>query len=221
MADSDTNAKSIQENLIKTRIGLDLSERMKEKKVEKGHEDEDTFPIIIEFNINFPGGSTLARLLTLSAFLRTNPNAGGKAAAEIESARRRLLAMHGGDYEEFEEEIAKTFSPVDRIAVSNSLWTENYAFGSLHRRTINDLAGIAFSEKAGRGSKKVVKPLIYKIWLDHDIKANLFESCRTIKSDAARAAFAAAGGRRHRRRQEAPSFSDKKDARAFGRPDAP
>ncbi len=75
----------------------------------------------------------------------------------------------------------------DKVAASKSLWTDNYVFASLTAGTIASL--VKLTSNVGR----TAFPLVYKVWLDHPIARCVYTSERTIKCDAVRAAFAAAG----------------------------
>jgi serine protease AprX len=79
------------------------------------------------------------------------------------------------------------FGPNDELRIAASLWTANYVFGKLSPDTISRLPNSM--AQGPKGSQ----PLIYKIWLDQNIERCVFESVRTVKCDAAKAAFAASG----------------------------
>jgi subtilisin family serine protease len=82
------------------------------------------------------------------------------------------------------------------VAVSKSLWTDNYVFASLSLTAIQCLSEWTLlisgdPEDSNSCDKKV--PLIYKIWRDHRIARCVYTSVKTIKCDAAWATFAAFG----------------------------
>lgn len=74
------------------------------------------------------------------------------------------------------------------VDVEKSRYNDQYLFAYLSRADIERLAD-SLSDRL-RGSKG--RP-IYKLWLDFEVEPQLTESVRTIKADAARAAFAAGG----------------------------
>ncbi|RXT25150.1 peptidase S8 [Rhizobium leguminosarum] len=193
---------NIQENLVKTRIGGDLSSFM------KGKTDPPTgigkakhFDVIIEFNRDFPGGVTTARQLLFEAFLLYLDRIG--ATDESNSLRRFGMSPPLGMpavSEDSKLDLSQMFSNGSRIA-AKSLWTDSYAFATLTREAIDRLSSWTMPQKdddknkgeTKSGSKNKKTPLVYKIWCDHKIKRCVYESVRTIKCDAAHASFAASG----------------------------
>ncbi|MCW1407696.1 S8 family peptidase [Rhizobium sp. 1AS11] len=194
---------SIRENLVKTRIGGDLSSFMKgdpdhPKKVAKGPE---SFDVIIEFNRDFPGGVTAARQLLFEAYLLHLDRIG--ATDDSNNLRRFGMSAPLGMPavpEEVKFDLSQMFSNGSRIT-AKSLWTDSYAFATLTREAIDRLSSWTMpknddDENKGEtksGSKNKKTPLVYKIWCDHKIKRCVYESVRTIKCDAAHASFAASG----------------------------
>ncbi|MBY5635059.1 S8 family peptidase [Rhizobium leguminosarum] len=206
------SADSIRENLVKTRIGGDLSSVMKgdpdrPKKVARGLE---SFDVVIEFNRDFPGGVTAARQLLFEAYLLHLDRIG--ATDESNNLRRFGMSAPLGMPavpEEIKLELSQMFSNGSRIA-AKSLWTDSYVFATLTREAIGRLSTWVMSRKdddektdgdgkktKGKaepsGSKRKDIPLVYKIWHDHEIYRCVYESVRTIKGDAAQASFAASG----------------------------
>lgn len=193
---------SIRENLVKTRIGGDLSSVMKgdpdrPKKISKAPE---SFDVVIEFNRDFPGGVTAARQFLFEAYLLHLDRIG--ATDESNNLRRFGMAPPLGMpqvSEAIKLGLSQIFSTGSRIA-SKSLWTDSYVFASLTREAIGRLSTWVMprsddektkSEAEESGSKQI--PLVYKIWHDHEIYRCVYESVRTIKGDAAQASFAASG----------------------------
>jgi subtilisin family serine protease len=69
-------------------------------------------------------------------------------------------------------------------------FTDQYLFASLTRDQIYALLEDDTTERSGEESPS---GSIYKVWLDHDVHAQLTESVSVIKADAARVAFEANG----------------------------
>lgn len=190
---------SIRENLVKTRIGGDLSSVMKgdpdrPKKISKAPE---SFDVVIEFNRDFPGGVTAARQFLFEAYLLHLDRIG--ATDESNNLRRFGMAPPLGMpqvSEAIKLGLSQIFSTGSRIA-SKSLWTDSYVFASLTREAIGRLSTWVMprsdDEKTKGDGKQRDIPLVYKIWHDHEIYRCVYESVRTIKGDAAQASFAASG----------------------------
>ncbi|MBY5780032.1 S8 family peptidase [Rhizobium leguminosarum] len=193
---------NIQENLVKTRIGGDLSSFMKGKTdPPKGIGKAKQFDVIIEFNRDFPGGGTAARQLLFEAFLLYLNRIG--ATDESNNLWRFGMSPPLGMpavSEDSKLDLSQIFSNGSRIA-AKSLWTDSYAFATLTREAIDRLSSWTMPKKdddenkgeTKGGSKNKKTPLVYKIWCDHEIKRCVYESVRTIKCDAAHASFAASG----------------------------
>ncbi|MGO8464884.1 S8 family peptidase [Rhizobium leguminosarum] len=193
---------NIQENLVKTRIGGDLSSFMKGKTdPPKGIGKAKHFDVIIEFNRDFPGGVTAARQLLFEAYLLHLDRIG--ATDDSNNLRRFGISAPLGMPavpEEIRLDLSQIFSNGSRIA-AKSLWTDSYAFATLTREAIDRLSSWTMPQKdddknkgeTKSGSKNKKTPLVYKIWCDHQIKRCVYESVRTIKCDAAHASFAASG----------------------------
>ncbi|MGO7956116.1 S8 family peptidase [Rhizobium leguminosarum] len=193
---------NIQENLVKTRIGGDLSSFMKGKTdPPKGIGKAKHFDVIIEFNRDFPGGGTAARQLLFEAFLLYLNRIG--ATDESNNLWRFGMSPPLGMpavSEESKLDLSQIFSNGSRIA-AKSLWTDSYAFATLTREAIDRLSSWTMPKKdddenkgeTKSGSKNKKISLVYKIWCDHEIKRCVYESVRTIKCDAAHASFAASG----------------------------
>jgi hypothetical protein len=182
----------VQMALAKTRIAPDLLSELSTVKTHvaatppEGREAEakPLIAVIIEMNAGFPKGVGAARALLLDAFLKQQAAAGVKVP-EAGLARQSLV---GRGRQSLLSVIGPLFDPADKIAVANSLFTDNYLFGEFTVETINRLAPLAID--TGGGAKK--SP-IYKLWKDHTVEPLVFETTRTIKCDAARAAFGCEG----------------------------
>ncbi len=198
--------RNIQLVLAKTRIAPDLLQAMaaqsapppKKSRSRKGAAlaiaAENQQPaaaapgidVIIEFNRSFPGGAEAARRLLIAAYAKAkNPEHPlDIIPLEHQSAFALLFAIPTPP------DIARPnlhFEPNDELRIAASLWTANYVFGKLSPDTISRLPNCV-TEGPNRS-----EPLIYKIWLDQNIERCIFESVRTVKCDAAKAAFAASG----------------------------
>jgi serine protease AprX len=182
----------IQVAMVKTRIAPDLLSELPAPKppepalaleAARG-EAKPRIPVIIEMNASFPKGVGAARAMLLRAFLKQQASAGVKIP-ESAQAHRALVGVHAP---KLPADTGPLFDPADRIAVTNSLFTDNYLFGEFTLDTINRLAPLTID--TGGGVK--VSP-IYKLWRDHSVTPLVFESVKTIKVDAARAAFGCAG----------------------------
>ncbi|HYZ61487.1 MAG TPA: S8 family peptidase [Acetobacteraceae bacterium] len=177
---SDEGSRRVRNVLRKTRVGLDLLAAMRPEAPKAPvtraarAEPPRSFPVIIEPNAMFPGGSRRARLVLFAIYLSSAPGTEAPSWLVDEIRRVRLPS-------EIERE--PPFATGDMLDIEKSLYTDNYAFGELKPETVENLAGIQIDGV----------PLIHKIWADHRIERCVFESVRTTKCDAARAAFAAAG----------------------------
>lgn len=184
---------SIQRTLTKTRIAPDLLATMgvaRKKLTVKAAPPTSTFGVIIEFNRNFPGGISTARLTLLAAYERAL-NAADLAA--IPEEYRAALAARRPQYDDL---LVKAFGPNDTIAIQKSMWTDNFVFAKLSLPTIEKLSDWMLSvttngKDRARSEKRI--PIIYKIWRDHKISRCVYDTVRTIKCDAARITFAATG----------------------------
>ncbi|WP_312162631.1 S8 family serine peptidase [Phenylobacterium sp.] len=168
---ADSTPKAIRENFAKTRVALDLLAVL----------GDDPQRVIIEFNANFPGGQTAARALLLS----------------------RLLGLEPFDYDDILRPSWAVAAPMlanvelrepprigrEEMELFNSLLTESYLFTSLDKERVLALAQLT---AAVPGTEQDVN-LVYRIWADPTLTPQVYVSRRTIKADAARAAFSAAG----------------------------
>lgn len=163
---------TIQRHLAKTRIASDLLTKLFKRDGTATAGDE-THDVIVEMNSEFPGGGKAAQHELINACRK-----GGERIFEPLPDDRPP-----GQVEPFSIALA----PGEKVATRKSLLTEGYVFARLSRRTILELVALTPEVDQARPL------LVYKIWLDHRIKRCVYMSVRTIKSDAARAAFAAAG----------------------------
>jgi subtilisin family serine protease len=82
---------------------------------------------------------------------------------------------------------APSFGPDDTLDLMNSFWTDHHLIGTLAAETIVGLAAWARTFPKGELSP------IYKVWSNHSLGGAIYESVRTVKCDAAQAAFHASG----------------------------
>lgn len=169
--------EQLQEKLAHSRIAADLVLKIKSSPDDKGR-----LHVIIEFNAEFPGGEGAARLLLLTHILQLRSYDYADILRPSWMAVSPLLAgvrLKG----EVPDIAAKD---IERF---NSMLTERYLFAELTRAQI-----FALSKLLGEGGGlKERTALVHKIWLDQEVTAQVNVSSRTIKSDAARAAFNSAG----------------------------
>ena len=198
MVDVTRSDDRIQKTLAKTGIGSDLIEAMQtrarapaavasaEAAVPTAAPKPDLFPVVIEMNTGFPGGAPRARAMLLKQFLKERPKTRVPDApqARHEVARLRVPTLPAAS--------TPLFAPEDQIAIANSLFTDHYLFGELTAATIDKLDLLSLARLGAAKTPLAAAPL-YKVWRDHTVKRSVFKSAQTIKCDAARAAFAAAG----------------------------
>ncbi len=162
----------VQKNLLRSRISNDLAGKLTQDD-QNAKAVNDRFKVIIECNQNFPGGLRSARDTLISAYLQT-PN--GRGVTYHPPGPEFVDAKSIG-------QLATLIDARDVFSVEKSLWTDSYIFAFLTKGTIDALSSWLFAKT----------PVIYKIWSDHQLHRCVYESSRTIKCDAARASFAAAG----------------------------
>ena len=146
----------------------------------------DLFSVIIEMNTGFPGGAKLARAMLLKQFLKER---GKTRVPEASLARHAFTRLR---VPPLPPELLPIFAPDDRLAIANSLFTDHYLFCDVSNETIGKLDALSIAG-AGKANKPANSAPLYKVWLDHPVSPLVFVSARTIKSDVARSAFAAAG----------------------------
>jgi serine protease AprX len=186
-------AEAIHANLAQARIAPDLQELMATPAAEALIGPPPSADVIIEFNANFPGGTRAARELLIEAY--------GKSAVVGPAQRATAFAGLGAmpatgpiqaPSPAWDLSVAGApfeFAADDQIHVWKSLQTEAYLFGNLAMATIVALADLS-ADNANTGERGWP---IHKIWQDHLVSTLVYESVRTIKGDAAKAAFGSAG----------------------------
>jgi serine protease AprX len=181
------DGNEIQNALIKTRIAPDLLGKLASSPSGPVTpvQAPARFAVIIEMYAAFPGGCRAARATLLRQYLKDRSSSRIPDAA---LARRSLVGLRSPTLPPGNTTApARLFDDHDELAIANSLFTENYLFGEMTQETINRLGDLLIDI----GGDKV--PPIHKIWLDHEVERFVFDSVRTVKCDAARATFAAAG----------------------------
>jgi subtilisin family serine protease len=188
-------AGDIQDILTKTRIAPDLLAGMDAARTTRAAKaavaKPPMFDVIIEFNRNFPGGISTARLTLLSAYEKAR-NTDELAGIVLTAYGPAFAAGRPRD----DAALVSAFGPDDRVAVRKSIWTDNYVFATLSAATIRRLSNWTLPVSADPNNTNKSKegiPLLYKIWRDHRITRCVYDSVRTIKCDAARITFAATG----------------------------
>ena len=173
---------NVQQRLRKTRIGQDLLARIQEQDGAMAlWQGAMRQPVVIEMNADFPGGSGAARLVVLGEYLR-------EVAVEADSLgtlATALVAQASAVAQPASKEAL--FGPDDRLDIAKSAYTGTYLFGELTAATIARLSEARVAAGGGMAAP------VYKIWADHPIERCVFQSVRTTKCDAGRAAFAAWG----------------------------
>jgi len=185
----------IQDVLTKTRIAPYLLAGMDVAPITPGAKaavaKSPMFDVIIEFNRNFPGGISTARLTLLSAYEKAR-NTNELAGIILTAYGPAFAAGRPRD----DTALVSAFGSDDKVAVRKSIWTDNYVFATLSAATIRRLSNwtlpISVDPNNTNKSKEGI-PLVYKIWRDHRITRCVYDSVRTIKCDAARITFAATG----------------------------
>ena len=158
------------ENLDKTVIAIPLLNTLKEEEVRRKRNPRlkpEVHPVIIDLNLEFPGGREGARDWVINA---TNV---------ILKAKGTLKDRGLG------------------INYTKSAYSEQYLFARLEARAIRDLVKQDSKEKGeftesptGMG---VGPRAIYHIWPDFKLKPFISRSLSTVKADAARISFSAFG----------------------------
>jgi subtilisin family serine protease len=161
----------VPESLDRTVIAIPLLRQLEAEQAKQEEAKRENKPVpefqshkvIIDLNLEFPGGRDQARawvVSTIEALVKESPT--GKAAGqEI--------------YEEKGE-----LSP-------------QYVFASLQARAIQELVVRDALPKKDKLGNAFTSRAIYHIWPDFEISALTNRSISTVKADAARAAFAALG----------------------------
>ncbi|NMN06417.1 MULTISPECIES: S8 family peptidase [unclassified Novosphingobium] len=178
----------LSEQLRKSQLAGDLLEAIEARRADNVSDANRMFnpdgpiKVIIEANARTPGGVNFARLaiahelfvLVHSDVERTPPEA---------FRLRNPFTLPPGARIDGHAYLADG----DTVDFVNSFWTDQYLFACLSEKAIAALSTLRIVV----GDKTY--PLVHKIWLNHAVGRFVFESGRTVKCDAARAAFSAAG----------------------------
>ena len=200
MVDTVRSGDPIEKTMAKTGIGPDLLQAMKTRAEERGAAaaapeaaqaavvapKPEMFSVVMEMNTSFAGGAARARAMLMKQFLkeRAKTKVPGAALARGVIGHLRPPPMPA--------QAAPLFAPEDQLAIANSLFTDHYLFADVTKDTIGRLAALTIAGVGDVKSPLAAAPL-YKVWQDHPVQPLVFRSAQTIKCDAARAAFAAAG----------------------------
>ena len=146
------------EVLDKTIIAIPLLKDIKEKGV------DTLFDIIIDLNLNFPGGRKAASMQVIKL---------------IEGLIKAAPAAASGKTEGYNE-------------VKTKISTQ-YVFATLRGATIQKLVVEDNAQPKGESADIKPLRSIYRIWPDFKVKALITKSISTVKADAARSSFSAFG----------------------------
>lgn len=181
MADDSTG---LGRNLVSTRIAPDLLALLAPPEstrspgiVRKAEQEAPLLPVLIEGNARMPLGAGQARRLIALSYAR-------QRAAEPGMDKWIARLARADD-----PELPDIFEPEDKIDLENSMYTPYYLRAKLSAATLGRLADI----KVSMPDVKEPIALVYKLWHNHAIDRHVFESVRTVKGDAGRSAFSAAG----------------------------
>lgn len=149
------------ESLDRTVIAMPLLKVLKAEA--DGEIEPEPHKVIIDLNLEFPGGREAARKWVIDAIKNLIASAppGEPADQEIFEKRGEL--------------------------------TPQYVFASLRARVIQDLVTLDSGTKKDESGNPFRARAIYHIWPDFEISALTNKSISTVKADAARAAFSALG----------------------------
>lgn len=175
--------------LRKSQLAGDLVEAIQARRAPDGAFDakargfrvDGTIPVIIEGNAHLPGGARRARAL-LAFHLAGSHDVFDEVKLVYERADIAVDLLDAGSVID-----PPSLGDDDSIDLDNSFWTDQYLFARLGVETIRKITGAALIVNDRR------VPLVHKIWLNHAVSRFVFESGKTVKCDAARAAFSAAG----------------------------
>lgn len=146
----------LPETLDRTVIAIPLLTEMKEK-------PNDLLMVIIDLNLEFPGGRDAAR-------------------AWVEKTIKGLV----------EQDVKPDGWSDQKVSKDKTDLSPQYVFAELRAPTIRDLVNMDAGEHDPDGTQ-FRKRAIFHIWPDFPITAHTNKSISTVKADAARAAFAALG----------------------------
>ena len=174
----------LENDLAKTRVAPDLTRRTMTADG-KVVATSKPIPVIIELNADFPGGAIAARMVLLRQLL-------GSAAPDPVGYAFETVVLEAAD-----SRPAPTVAPA-RIHLPNSMLTDRYVFAELTPKQIWQVADATATLTEVDPETRKTEPgparfLVHRIWPDETIKPLVYVSSRTIKGDAARAAFNSMG----------------------------
>ncbi len=139
------------DNLNRSLLSIPLIEKIKQA-------GEETIDIIIDANLDYPGGRQEAR-------------------------------------EQIKRYIKEKIRRPEALSELKNRYSQQYVFATLSGDEIVALAQVdlALHSEASPAKGPAPRRAIYKIWLDHPIKARTNKSVSTVKADAARTAFGTLG----------------------------
>ena len=183
-------AVNLRDALARSRIAGDLVETLRSTRPEATRAvagltaaPTPTVSVIVEANAGFPLGPRQARDLLVLLWVRHRPDDKAKLHRQLlVDPERSGIVLPDAD----------PFEPEDEVDVVNSLWTDTYLFGLLTHATIEALAEAHVRVPLSTGETREAA-VVYKVWNNHDVHRYVTASVRTVKCDAARAAFAATG----------------------------
>jgi serine protease AprX len=188
----DPTLDTIAENLRRSRIAGDLVEKMRLRTTENVAAElvpaGNRFSVIIEGNAALPQGAGQARRLIALAYARSR---GWDQPQTLASERDWITRLTRPEDPLLINAIL--FDAQDEVGLINSFWTDYYLFACLTPATIQRLTAASIDIPNALDGQVRSLPLVHKLWLNHPIESHVYESVRTVKCDAARAAFAAAG----------------------------
>lgn len=200
--DRTPDQKEIGRDLQRSRISYDLLSEIQNP--DSMLRDGPGFPVIIELNNDYPGGARAARARVLADYL------GGDG--DFQRRPLRFSSGAAGAFNPTFDLVASALSPAlrpgrrrrpprmvfaaeDQLDIRKSAFTDSYLFGRLTPETILNLAFESQDDNAAakRDHEVRKKRLIFKLWLDAECRGMIDASVRTVKCDAAQAAFGAKG----------------------------
>ncbi|WP_162148924.1 S8 family peptidase [Asticcacaulis sp. AC466] len=159
---------------------------------------QERYPVIIEFNENYEDGVNTARRRFFERFVSIGWDLLNRCYEEY--GYRIETPETAGD------RVAQPFyfetTSADEVYLRNSLATKKYAFAILTQATLQRIALDNQQSSGGeayrpRGEKRTVSSLkrapLYRIWPDHPLDSQVYQSACTIKADAARLTFSTTG----------------------------
>lgn len=190
---------SVDEDILRrSRIAPELAEAMDRLSSAGGGDDERPrgaarkrppgLAVIIEMNAGFPGGEQAARLLLIHGL--------GLDKALSSMQAEGWIAVTALPSEAHIEDALPRLPP-SAVRLMNSLQTDRFLFADLTPDQIHAIAAatvtVPILDPRTNRTRVWTGPLVYKLWHDNALRTLVYVSSRTIKCDAAQAAFMSAG----------------------------